>query len=406
MKKYFIITFGCQMNIADSDRISSLLKDLKYKKTEDISNANIIIVNMCSIRQSAVNRVHGLAPKFKRIKAKKILVGCFLEKDKKNFEKNFDIIVRTNDLPRFLKNEKIFLDIKLKTSNPPIGYIPIMTGCNNFCSYCVVPYVRGREYSRPMEEILFEAENFIKAGYKEIWLLGQNVNSYLDYKKRNFSKLLKKISKIKGDFWIRFTSSHPKDFTKELILTMNSSKKITKYLNLPLQSGNDEILKKMNRPYNFKEYKKTIKDVRKEMKDISITTDLIVGFPGETKKQFEDSIKAFKDLKFEMAYVSRYSERPETKASKLKDNISIIEKKKREEVLNNIIKENSLKRNKTYVEKIVRVLISSEKKGFYSGKTEHYKSVRISSNKKNLIGNFVKVKIINALPWGLEGKII
>lgn len=395
------------MNIADSERIVSLLENNKYKKTLNIEEANLIIVNMCSIRQSAVTRVYGLTPKFKKIKAKKILIGCFLEKDKKKFKESFDFIIRTKDFPQFLEKEKEndFLKIKLKTSNPPIGNIPITTGCNNFCSYCVVPYVRGREYSRPLEDIVLEAENFIKSGYKEIWLLGQNVNSYLDHKKRNFPKLLKAVSKIKGDFWIRFTSSHPKDFTKELTIAMKSSKKITKYLNLPLQSGSDKILKKMNRPYTFLQYEKIVKEVRKEIKEISITTDIIVGFPGETKNDFQDSVNAFKNLKFEMAYVSRYSERSGTAASKLKDSVSLKEKKRREQILNEIIKENSFKRNKTYIGKKIKALILSQKKGFYFGKTENYKSIKINSNKKNLIGKFVKVKILNALPWGLEGKI-
>ncbi len=401
--KYSIITFGCQMNISDSERVSSFLKEKGYKKANKFEESDIIIVNICSIRQSAVDRVHGISSMLKRLNSKNILIGCFLEEDKKKFQKSFDFVVRTKDFPNLFE-KKDFLKINLKESSFPSANIPIMTGCNNFCSYCVVPYVRGREYSRPLEEIIKEVKEMIKKGYKEVWLLGQNVNSYLDYKGRDFSFLLRKISNIRGDFWIRFTSSHPKDFIKEMILSMKKTKKITNYLNLPLQSGSDKILKKMNRPYSFTDYLKKVKELRKEIEDISITTDIIVGFPGETKKDFEQTKKAIEEIKFEMAYVSRYSERPGTKASKLKDNVPLEEKKRRERILNKIIEETSFNKNKKYLGKKLKVLITSSKKGYYFGKTENYKSVKVFSE-EDIFGKFIKVKIIEATPWGLMGKM-
>jgi len=393
------------MNISDSQRIASLFEKEKYRKTKDITKADLVIINMCSVRQSAVTRVYGLVPKLREIKGKSILTGCFLKKDQKKLEELFDFVIKPSQFPEFLKSKSEFLNIEPAYSSFPIGYIPIMTGCNNFCTYCVVPYTRGREYSRSVEEIVKEAKNLIKKGYKEIWLLGQNVNSYFDKKERNFPSLLKTVNNLKGDFWLKFTSSHPKDFTKELIEAMKNSKKVSKYLNLPLQSGNDKILKKMNRPYTFSQYEKTVQMIKKEIKDISLSTDIIVGFPSETKKQFQDTADALKKIKFEMAYISRYSERPGTKAAELKDNVSLKEKKRREEILNEIIKKNSFIKNKKYLNKEVTVLINSIRNGLYLGKTEDYKTVKIESLKKDLIGKFIKVKIIKSMPWGLIGKI-
>jgi tRNA-2-methylthio-N6-dimethylallyladenosine synthase len=207
-----------------------------------------------------------------------------------------------------------------------------MTGCNNFCAYCVVPYTREREVSRPAKKIICEIKNLVKNGTKEIWLLGQNVNSYKD-NKTNFPKLLKMVNDIPGDFELNFTSSHPKDFSDELIETMTKCKKLSKRLNLPIQSGDDEILRRMNRPYTVAQYKNLVKKIRKAMPDISLSTDVIVGFPGETKKQFENTVKTFKDIGFDMAYINKYSPRAGTAAEKMKDNVSIAEKKRREKML-------------------------------------------------------------------------
>jgi len=348
--KYHIITFGCQMNKADSEKIARVLENKGYKPASKINEADLIVVNMCSVRQSAVDRVYGLIPKFQKLqttnyKLQTILTGCILKKDKKKLAKLFDEIVDIKDLIK---------DTKPKYSNKVSALVPIMTGCNNFCSYCVVPFTRGREVSRPPEEIICEVKKLVKHGYKEIWLLGQNVNSYgIDRRSTqistqinadiNFAKLLRMINDIPGKFRIRFTSSHPKDFSDDLIKAMAECKKVAKYLNLPVQSGDDKILKKMNRSYTVKQYKNLVKRIRKKIPDINLSTDVIVGFPGETKKQFENTVKLFKEIKYDIAYINKYSPRSGTAAAKLKDNVSIQEKKRREKTLEKTLKQKSQK---------------------------------------------------------------
>jgi len=347
------------MNISDSERVSTILEKLKYKKTSNINEANLVVVVMCSVRQSAVDRVYGLAHKFKKLnpKIKTILTGCVLKKDKKNFAGSFDYIIDIKDIKNLSEILKIspahpvqklrdsvifapssYLDITPKYSNKFSATVPIMTGCNNFCSYCVVPYTRGKEISRPTKEIICEIKNLVKNGYKEIWLLGQNVNSYKSGK-INFPKLLKMVNNIPGDFKLCFITSHPKDFSDELIKTMKNCKKLSKRLNLPIQSGDDEILKKMNRPYTVAQYKALVKKIRKTIPDISLSTDIIVGFPGETKKQFQNTVKTLKEIGFDMAFVNKYSPRTGTAALKMEDNVSWAEKKHREQMLIKLINE-------------------------------------------------------------------
>ncbi|OGZ93088.1 MAG: tRNA (N6-isopentenyl adenosine(37)-C2)-methylthiotransferase MiaB [Candidatus Staskawiczbacteria bacterium RIFOXYD2_FULL_37_10] len=357
--KYHIITFGCQMNVSDSERIAGVLEGINFKKTSNINEANLIAVTMCSVRQSAVDRVHGLVQKFKKLnpKIKTILTGCILEKDRKKFINSFDYVIDIKDikkLPEILKisptrqAQKLrdnvifahsnYLDITPKYSNEFSAAVPIMTGCNNFCSYCVVPYTRGREVSRQAKEIISEIKILSKKNYKEIWLLGQNVNSYKDGK-TNFPKLLKMANNIPGDFKLCFITSHPKDFSDELIKTMKNCKKLSKRLNLPIQSGDDEILKKMNRPYTVAQYKALVKKIRKAIPDISLSTDIIVGFPGETKKQFQNTVKTLKEIGFDMAFVNKYSPRAGTAASKMTDNVPWAEKKRREKILIELVNE-------------------------------------------------------------------
>jgi len=370
------------MNISDSERVSTILEKLKYKKTSNINEANLIVVVMCSVRQSAVDRVHGLAHKFKKLnpKIKTILTGCVLQKDRKKFENSFDYVIDIKNISELFKiarqqvsqdprrrasmaaakrrgaprTEQVraggrsvsaetwlpssYLDITPKYSNKFSATVPIMTGCNNFCSYCVVPYTRGREISRPAKEIICEIKNLVKNDYKEIWLLGQNVNSYKDGK-TNFPKLLKMVNNIPGNFTLCFITSHPKDFSDELIKTMKNCKKLSKRLNLPIQSGDDEILKKMNRPYTVAQYKTLVKKIRKAIPDISLSTDIIVGFCGETKKQFQNTVKTLKEIGFDMAFVNKYSPRAGTAAAKMEDNVPWAEKKRREKVLIELINE-------------------------------------------------------------------
>lgn len=418
--KYQIVTYGCQMNKSDSERIAAVLENTGYLPTLKINEADLILINACSVRQSAIDRIHGKIKNFIELKTKNkklkvVLTGCILKKDKKKFENKVDLILDIKNLSKLpqklktankikgcLNQKQDYLKILPKYQSSFSAFIPIMTGCNNFCSYCAVPYVKGKEISRPAKEILCEVKNLIKRGYKEIWLLGQNVNSYSSIP---FKQLLKKINNIPGNFWIRFTSSHPKDFSDGLIKTMAECKKVTEYLNLPVQSGDNEILKKMNRPYTIEKYKNLVKKIRKKIPGITLSTDIIVGFPKETKKQFQNTIKLFKETKFDMAYISQYSPRTETTAFSMKDNVSHQEKKERERKLTEILKINALENNKKYIGKKVKVLVERKKNTFFIGKTKHYKTVEFKSN-KNLTGQFVKVKIIDVLPWRLKGELI
>ncbi len=406
--KYSITTFGCQMNKNDSERIAKFLNDNELEETTE-EKADLLIINACSVRQSAVDRIRGKIENLKDKPVTTILTGCVLDKDKENLGNSFDYVLKIEDLANwplpFLvnKNEKDFFHIDPKREGFSAS-ISIMTGCENFCTYCVVPYTRGKLFSRPAKDILEEAEKVISEGHKEIWLLGQNVNSYNG--EITFPELLQEINKIKGDFWIRFTSSHPRDFSDELIKAIKNCKKVTKYLNLPIQSGDNEILKRMNRPYTVEEYKSLAEKIKKEIPEISLSTDIIVGFPGETEKNFRNTIKIFNELSFDMVYSACYSPRPQTVAYKMKDDVPIEEKKRREKILQELLKENKIKKNKDYKGKKVKVLVTGvTKKGELIGKTERYNNV-VFAGKKDLVGKFVKVEIINYSSWGLKGKLI
>ena len=435
------------MNKNDSERIAGVLENIGYQPAFKESRADLIVINMCSVRQSAVDRVYGKIENLIKLKKnskklKTVLFGCILKKDKKNFEKKFDIVLNIKDLyklPKILKIKdysrfktspiragffngvKKVEDIKIKPkySNNFSAYIPIMKGCDAFCSYCVVPYTRGPKKYYPAQQIISEIEDLIKNNYKEIWLLGQNVTSYcslLGNNKKseciNFPKLLQIIDNFPGKFWIRFTAPHLKDFSDELIEVIAKGEKITEYLNLPVQSGDNSVLKRMNRPYTIENYKRLIKKIRKKIYPIGLSTDIIVGFPGETKKQFQNTAKLLKELKFDMAYISQYSPRPETAAAQLKDNVNIKEKHRREKILTEILKQTALENNKKYIGKTVEVLVekkqlkkkSKKLLNTYLGKTRTYKTVKFNSH-KNLIGKFVTIKITDALPWGLSGQI-
>ena len=348
LMRYHIVTYGCQMNKSDSERIASVLENIGYQPTSKESEVDLIVVNMCSVRQSAVDRGFGVSQKIAKLKTqnsklKTVLTGCILKKDKKKFREIFDSIW---DMKNYFK-------IPPKCQNKTLAYVPISNGCNNACTYCVVPFTRGPLVCRDHKEILKEVKNVIQKrlnpirnaisnGAREIWLLGQNVNDYTSPSDSsiNFPKLLQMVNDIPGNFSIRFISPNPKNFSDELIDVMAKSKKVAKFLNLPVQSGDDKILKKMNRPYTVLQYKNLVKKIRKKIPNINISTDVIVGFPGETKKQFENTKKLVEDINFDLAYISKYSPRPGTVASRLKDNVSVREKKRREKILREIINKN------------------------------------------------------------------
>ena len=450
--KYYIKTFGCQMNTSDSERIAGFLEMAGLQLVESINEADLAIFNTCGVRQMAEDRVYGQIHNLKvksqsasrRTKVKIVLTGClanrkdvqrrlkdkvYLFTDIKDFQKNIEKLFELSPFVKggqkgdFYKNKKAknpsptlplekgeshdYLNLSPKYNSNFTAYVPIMTGCNNFCSYCVVPYARGREVSRPAEEILKEIKKLAKAGYKEIVLLGQNVNSYKD-KKINFSRLLKKINAISDNFWISFVSSHPKDFSPELIETTTKLKKVCEIVHLPIQAGDDKVLEKMNRKYTAKHYLSLIKKIKtsfkknKPSKLYSITSDIIVGFPSETKKQFLQSAKIMKKVTYDMVYFGQYSPRPGTAAFKMKDSVSKKEKVRRENWLNEILKKTAFENNKRYVGEIMEVLIEKEKNDFYFGRTRTMKNVKLTSDRKNLVGKIVKTKIIKANIWNLE----
>ncbi|KKS66346.1 MAG: (Dimethylallyl)adenosine tRNA methylthiotransferase MiaB, partial [Parcubacteria group bacterium GW2011_GWC2_42_6] len=359
--KYHIITYGCQMNTSDTERLATKLKQAGHQPAKNSIAAELILINACSVRQSAINRVFS---QIENRKNKKIIIaGCVLENDKKKISDKYKDILFWNP------NEYFCLP---PTHNSLFrAYVPIMTGCNNFCSYCVVPYTRGREQSRPVNEIITEIKSLIKKDYKEITLLGQNVNSY-SYNKRlplerskqkqaklktiNFIDLLKQINSLPGNFRLIFLTSHPKDMSSGLIEAIAKCKKVSPYIHLPIQSGDNIILRKMNRRYTAIHYKNLIKKLRAAFKKyrpafppLAISTDVIVGFPGETKKQFLNTAKLMREIKFDMAYLARYSPRARTAAACLKDDISPAEKKRRENILNDILAKTALINNKKYI---------------------------------------------------------
>jgi len=413
--KFFIKTFGCQMNISDSERIETVLLSAKFKKVNSENLADFVIVNSCSIRQAAENRAISTLKNAKKNKQVAIVTGCSAVKEKLRFKNFADFVLDIKDLrkwPDIILNKNTlqqdlgslnYLKFQPKYQTKFHAYVPIMTGCNNFCSYCVVPYSRGREVSRSVKEIIKEVKLLVKQGYKAITLLGQNVNSYLgkfNNQKIDFPALLKMINDIDGDFWIWFVTSHPKDMSLKLIKTIKNCKKVCRYIHLPAQAGNDVILKKMNRKYTHAKYLKLVKSIKKYLPDACLSTDIIVGFPGETKKQFLETCKLFKEVEYDMAFLAKYSPRPGTISFKMNDDVLQDEKKRRENFLNNILRKTALKNNKKYLGKTCEILV--EKKDI--GRTKTFKLVKFNSD-RNLIGKIVKVKITKAMAWILEGEL-
>jgi len=413
MPKYYLQVLGCAMNISDAERIRQVLADLRYTETKSEKQAQVLISVACSVRKSAIDRTYGKIHNWQKLKKTKkittILTGCVLPTDKLKLAKKFDYIFDIKDLntlPKILGKKKTnynrdYFKILPARNNKYQALIPIMTGCNNFCSYCAVPYVRGREKSRPFQEIIKESQNAIQQGYKEIMLVGQNVNSYAD----DFPKLLETIAQLPGDFWIKFISPHPKDTTLKLIKVITKNNKICKLVHLPLQAGSNKILKAMNRPYTQIKYLKLIADIYQFIPNVAISTDCIVGFPGETRADFNESKKVFKTAKFAMAYLAQYSPRPETAASLLTDNISHTEKATRENELNKILSKTALNFNKKYLNQSIKVLIIKKDEQNYFGITEHSKNVKIKTTKKLTVGSFQQVFITQIETWKISGEI-
>jgi len=406
------------MNKADAERIASVLEQLGYKKTESEDDANVIGVIACSVRQSAINRIYGKIKDWNAIKRKRPLItfasGCVLEEDRKKFDGLFDFLFEMKDLSRLpeLMNQtgltlpSSFWQVIPVYASTFQAYVPIQNGCDNFCTYCAVPYTRGREHSRPSDEVLEEVRSLIDAGYKRITLLGQNVNSYGQKTEgeRSFAQLLEEIGKMEGDVWINYTSPNPQDMTEDVLEAQAKYSTIADLVHFPVQAGNDEVLKRMNRRYTVKQYLEWVERVRSYLPNVTLTTDTIVGFPGETEAQFQDTLNLFREVKFDMAYLARYSPRPGALSEQhFPDDVSDDTKKDREERLNEVLKVTALEKNESLVGTTIDLLVEKQGKNGWLGRTEGMKPVTFQSEEKDLVGKRVPVKIKKAGSFRLEG---
>ncbi len=421
--KAHIVTFGCQQNVSDSERIKGMLRLCGYTFTDNISDADFVIFNTCAVRGHAEDRVYGnigAVKKYKRNNQNLILAVCgCMAQQKTVAEKIYksypyvDIVFGTQQyhrLPEFiyqrlkgskrvyelaLDNADIVEDIPISRDGTLKGWLPVMYGCNNFCTYCIVPYVRGRERSRPPEEIIKEATDMINSGYKEIMLLGQNVNSYGKGEAHNinFAKLLRMINDIPGDFRIRFMTSHPKDCTDELLDAICDCKKVERHIHLPFQSGSSRILRQMNRRYDRGGYLRLIESARKRIPDVQFTSDIIVGFPGETYDDFCETLSLIKEVKFTSLFTFIYSPREGTPAASMPDPVSREEKGKWFAELLAVQDKISNQLNLDLVGKTVTVLCEeTTSNDRLTGKTQYYSSVEFDGD-QSLIGQFVTVHI-------------
>lgn len=430
------------MNKSDSERILGMLSHFDYQQTENPQEANLLLINTCSIRQLSADKAFstlGRWGKYKKLNPEiKIgICGCVAQIEKENIfkrNKNVDLVFGTHniyELPDLIKKiesgEKIcaikdstikentdFCIIRNKSFN---AWVPIIEGCNNFCTYCIVPYTRGRERSRNFNNIINEVKTCVNQGFKEITLLGQNVDSYgkdLNDKNITLANLLREIAKIEGDFRVRFVTSYPTDITDDLIKAVGESDKICKYFHIPMQSGNDEILKAMNRRYNRRQYGEIVKKIRETFKDncVTITSDFIAGFPGETNEQFYDTLQAIEEFEIDYSNTAAYSPRENTVAARWVDKfIDEKTKKERLKILNDKNKEAVINSNKKCLGKILKVLVEGFKQNEENGKiilnsrAENNKIVHFEGD-KNLVGSFVDVKINSYSTWCLFGELM
>lgn len=434
MDKFFhIVTYGCQMNVHESEKIAGILSEMGYKRCESPEEADIVVFNTCCIRENAENHAFGNIGMLKKLKAarKDMLIavgGCLPQQMNKaeNLHEKFpyvDIIFGTHNLHNLkgliekkLKMRKTLIEIEdsegeiceddkpLRTSYPN-AWVNIMYGCNNFCSYCIVPYVRGRERSRDSHKIIEEVRSLVSEGYKEITLLGQNVNSYKG--ELTFPQLLKEIADIDGKFRLRFMTSHPKDFSPELIKVMAQNPKICHCLHLPVQSGSDAILKAMNRKYTAGQYLEKVEMLKKAIPNCAITTDLIVGFPGETDEDFKATLELAKKVNFASAFTFVYSKREGTAAAKMSNQVPEEVSKARIMELVELINSQTRALSQTYIGKTVEILCEDydSKRGLYMGRDE-YGRMGYFASQKNLIGQFVNVRIEHANGVSLTGEVV
>ena len=430
-KYIYVKSYGCQMNVYDSNRMKDLFISRGYKLTDDVSKADLTILNTCHIREKAVEKVYSDIGRIKKVKQnnnnmKLVVAGCVAQAEGSEIRKRSPIVdfvvgpQSYHKLPKmideinnpinsdFLQNEK-FKNLIYNSSKLSSEFISIQEGCDKFCSFCVVPYTRGPEFSRPVDDILKEAKKYVSSGVKELILLGQNVNAYhgvaSDGKSRDLSYLIDKISEIDEVKRIRYMTSHPIDMKDSLINSHASNQKLMPFLHLPIQSGSDKILKKMNRKHTVDDYLRIVEKIRNVRPDIALSSDFIVGFPDETDEDFEDTMKFIEKVNFVIAYSFIYSPRPGTPAQ-YKDNISILDKKARLSALQSLLTQQQINFNKSFVDKAMEVLFEKigRHKDQFIGRTIYNQSTFVNS-KKDLLNQIMNVKIINSTNCSLECQI-
>jgi len=472
--KYHIVQLGCQMNISDGERVQKVLEDIGFEPTTKAEDANLIGVIACSVRQKGIDKVYNMVSTWNKWKNKKNLItfvsGCVLPADKEKFLKLFDMVFTMSQLPELPqminqygivtpagmqslypeltdidKNQKhrnpaeftinpVKVNQKPKSiiTKPEIGiedfwhiepkygsgveaYIPIQNGCDKFCTYCAVPYTRGREVSRPSDEILGELKNLVERGFKSITILGQNVNSYgLDKKgdEVSFAKLLEEIGEygIKSgkDFWVYFTSPHPRDMTDDIIEVVAKYKCLAKQIHLPVQSGDDKMLVRMNRNHSMQKYREIVTTIRRLIPQATLFTDIIVGFTGETEDEFENTRKIMGDFKYNMAYIAQYSPRPGATSSRWDDDVPKEVKKERYHKLTSEMTKYTHIYNQNLIGSTLKVLVrgNDRKSGYLSAYTEGRIVARFASSDNSLIGKFVNIKVTSAAALSIEGEIV
>ncbi len=460
--KYFLLPLGCQMNQSDTERVKTILQGMGFVQTENEDEANILGIIACSVRQKGIDKVYSRIKKWNESKNRKSCItfvsGCILPADRERFLKLFDLVFTMNDLPDLpdmIRQYGVVVPTRQQVNestsqqvNKPIAlaqqptakvqinpsanmdrfwviepdhisdfeaFIPIQNGCNKFCTYCAVPYTRGREVSRKSEEILNELKDLVQKDYKVITLLGQNVNSYgLDKKGEeiNFAELLRRIGEygnsVDKEFWVYFTSPHPRDMSDEVIEVISQYKCLAKQIHLPIQSGDNAMLDRMNRKHTLDDYRHIIHTIRRLLPEATIFTDIIVGFTGETEEEFENSRKAMEEFKYNMAYIAQYSVRPGAVASTWADDVPKETKKKRYHILTDELMKHSLVYNQGLVGKTLKVIVTGfdRNQSYLTGYTEGKIVIRFKSNDKNLIGKIVKVEVTSATPLSIEGNLV
>ena len=425
------------MNLSDAERVRTVLQQMGYEPTDNEEEANLLGIVACSVRQKGIDKVYGRIEKWNTMKNRKSVItfvsGCILPADRVRFLKLFDLVFTMNELPQLPEmirqygvvtpmkevnpsaNMEPFWEINPLRASSFEAYIPIQNGCNNFCTYCAVPYTRGREVSRPSEEILNEVKELVEKDYKSITLLGQNVNSYgLDKKGEeiNFAELLRRIGeygKASGkEFWVYYTAPHPRDMEDEIIEVMVQYDCLAKQIHIPIQSGDDVMLQRMNRHHNLERYRHIIQTIREVLPTATIFTDIIVGFTHESEEEFENTRKAMEEFKYNMAYIAQYSVREGAVASRWEDDVPKEVKRQRYHRLTEELMKHSLVYNQTLVGTTVKMLVEDfdRKNGYLTGHTEGKIVIRFASIDESLIGQIVNVKVTSATALSIEGELL